>query len=62
MMPASTNPTKAMMKKWGSMPPGTIKGPMSLPVSYNVNAYQGNEKLSKANKGVLRARAHNPVA
>lgn len=57
-----TRPTKATPRKWGSTPPGTIKGPMSLPVSYNVNAYQGNEKLSKANKGVLRARAHNPAA
>lgn len=61
-MGASTNPTKAVPRKWGSTPPGTVKGPMALPVSYNQNAYQGNEKLSKANKGVLRSRAHNPVA
>lgn len=61
----NTRPTKATPRKWGDVLPGTIKGPMGLPVSYSVKAYEGkaiNDKLSKANKGILRARAHNPVA
>jgi hypothetical protein len=57
---SDTHPTKAIKKKWGDCPPGTLRGPMRLPVSYNINAYEGNKKLSDANKGVLRARAHNP--
>ena len=58
---SDTHATKAIKKKWRDVPPGTLRGPMGLPVSYNLNAYEGNKTLAEANKGVLRSRAHSPT-
>ena len=53
----STHSTKKIMKKVG-VPPGTPRGPMGLPVSYNLEQYAASTSKFGA-PGVLKSRRKN---